>query len=92
MYCLEGVDNGEQVDTIILPRDAKLNAHFEPDVLGGVMVIEADALRAVVPDAVDGIPYFQTEPQYAPFPIRAVPYHAWESCVDGDLIVWIRES
>jgi hypothetical protein len=92
VYCLEGVDNGESVDLIVLPRDAELSAHFEPDLLGGVVVIEADALRAVVPEMVDGVPYFQTEPQYTPLHIRAVPYYAWDNRDSGDLLVWIREN
>lgn len=92
VYCLEGVDNGEQVDTIVLPREAELKAHFEPDLLGGVVVIEADALRAVIPESVDGIPYYQTEPQYAHFHIRAIPYYAWDNRAEGDLLVWIREG
>src|SRR5690606_33047515 len=92
VYCLEGVDNGEQVDTIVLPREAELKAHFEPDLLGGVVVIEADALRAVIPESVDGIPYYQTEPQYAHFHIRAIPYYAWDNRTEGDLLVWIREG
>ena len=39
VYCLEGVDNDGQVRNLALPRDAKLSASFEKDLLRGVEVV-----------------------------------------------------
>ncbi len=47
VYCLEEVDNQiSNLSCISIPRHSELSAHFDPDLLGGVMVItgEAEAL------------------------------------------------
>ena len=43
VYCLEGVDNGGQVRNLVLPKDAKLTAEFDKDLLGGVVVVKGEA-------------------------------------------------
>jgi DUF1680 family protein len=43
VYCLEGVDNDGRVRNLALPRDAKLTAEFDKDLLGGVMVVKGEA-------------------------------------------------
>src|SRR2546430_14805374 len=43
VYCVEGADN-EAVRNLVLPKDAKLESHFEKDLLGGVQVIDGTGL------------------------------------------------
>ncbi|MCD6303135.1 MAG: glycoside hydrolase family 127 protein, partial [Anaerolineae bacterium] len=45
VYCLEEVDNGGNLASIVLPRDVPLEARWSPDVAGGVMTVHAQALR-----------------------------------------------
>lgn len=42
VYCAEGVDNHAKVLELVLPDDAKLRARFRPDLLNGVVAIEAE--------------------------------------------------
>ena len=43
VYCFEAVDNGGQIETIVLPRDPKFTVESRPDLLGGVTVIKGIA-------------------------------------------------
>ena len=43
VYCAEGADNTGKVLDLVLPDDAKLRSKFRPDLLNGVVVIEAES-------------------------------------------------
>ena len=45
IYCAEGIDNGGQARTLVLPADAELVAEHRKDLLGGITVILRRALR-----------------------------------------------
>jgi DUF1680 family protein len=84
VYCVEGADN-EAVRNLVLPKDAKLESHFEKDLLGDVAVIEGRGL------AVTG----RTEddkPVTKPVRFRAVPYSTWDNRTPGPMAVWLPET
>jgi uncharacterized protein len=95
VYCLEGVDNGGTLDELALPRSATLEARFEPDLLGGVMTIQGEALRLVLsahaPSSRHASLYENEPPVYMNVPFKAVPYFTWDNRQEGDIAVWIRE-
>jgi uncharacterized protein len=66
VYCLEGVDNGGNARNLVLPRDAKLSASFDNDLLGGIVTVRGEALAVSINDA------NQRVSQAVNF--RAVPY------------------
>ncbi len=88
VYCLEEVDNGGDLDSLVVPASGELSARFDPETLGGVAVIEGAALRAQPqPD----------DPLYSCSPVtlraarlRAVPYFAWGNRGVGDMLVWLH--
>ncbi|HET6881957.1 MAG TPA: beta-L-arabinofuranosidase domain-containing protein [Pirellulales bacterium] len=93
VYCLEGVDNDGQVRNLVLPREAKLDASFEPDLLGGVTVVHGEGLRVFGEDDrgtadAAGNGRFATEK----VKFRAVPYFAWDNRAPGQMVVWLPES
>jgi DUF1680 family protein len=91
VYCLEGVDNGPGLNRIRLPPEAVVEARFEPDLLGGVVVLEADAQVERTDDWGDTL--YRTEPPVlGRTRIRAVPYYAWDNREAGEMLVWIREG
>ncbi|MNJ56116.1 Non-reducing end beta-L-arabinofuranosidase [compost metagenome] len=45
VYCLEQADNGANLHELVLPADAKLEANFEANLLGGIVVVTAEGLR-----------------------------------------------
>src|SRR5207237_5700779 len=44
VYCVEQVDQATPVPQLRLPAGAALESHFEPGLLGGVVVVTAEAL------------------------------------------------
>jgi DUF1680 family protein len=83
VYCLEGVDNGGRVRNLCLPKEAKLSATFDKELLGGVTVVSGEALAV----SREG-----EKLATKPVAFRAVPYFAWDNREPGQMIVWIAET
>jgi DUF1680 family protein len=93
LFCLEEVDDGPTLDSILLPRDAPIAASFEADLLGGVVTLRATGSREGSDTADGSHPAYSTDaPALRDFTITAVPYFAWGNRTSGDMQVWIRES
>ena len=76
IYCLEGVDQPDvDLTRLMLPANSELHATHRPDLLGGVTVIEGQALA-------DGETLS---------PLTAIPYYAWQNRGKSAMTVWIRE-
>ncbi|MBT3345937.1 MAG: glycoside hydrolase family 127 protein [Gemmatimonadetes bacterium] len=92
VYCLEQVDNGTtSLASIGLPRGAGLHARHEPDLLGGITVVEATATNLVNEDWNDTELYRTHAPHAAACAIRAIPYAMWDNREPGQMLVWVRE-
>jgi len=90
VYCLDGVDNGGAVRNLALPREAKLEASFDPGRLGGVVVLRGQARRRA-PLEWSGILYQAVAPDQQ-VDIVAVPYYAWDNRQPGEMVVWLPET
>jgi DUF1680 family protein len=91
VYCLESPDlpEGVRVWDVRIPRDLKLTARFVPDLLGGVAILEGEALAAHEPPA-DGPLYRALSAEGPhPQPIRLIPYYAWANRGDPEMSVWL---
>jgi DUF1680 family protein/DNA-binding LacI/PurR family transcriptional regulator len=93
VYCLEEADNGSNLDSVLLPRDAPIEASDEPDLLGGVVVLRARGLREGSDEAEDrDSAYSNRALPVHDVDLLAVPYFAWDNRLTGDMLVWIRET
>ena len=89
VYCLEQADNPVPLNRIVLPPHTEFKAEFKPDVLNGVVVIEADALLIDDSDWEKSL-YRAGAVKAKPFRITAIPYYAWDHRQPGEMRVWIR--
>ncbi len=87
VFCLEEVDNGKDLASLVLPEDTELSATFDPELLGGVVVILGEALRE---DTQSFGLYGFTKPKRERVTIKAIPYYAWSNRGAGEMTVWIR--
>ncbi len=93
VYCVEEVDHPEaDVYQLGLARDSKFAVRHEPELLGGVAVLEAEG---VVLNG-DRIELYREEPFASPgvagrTDLRAIPYHVWANRGAGAMRVWIPE-
>ncbi|MFI5355979.1 MAG: glycoside hydrolase family 127 protein [Opitutales bacterium] len=89
VFCLEQTDNGGQLGLLGLPKTSALTARFDPELLGGAVVIEGAAQR--LQPANEEL-YSTATPAVAPARLKAVPYCLWNNRGEGEMRVWIRES
>ncbi|WP_161880592.1 glycoside hydrolase family 127 protein [Deinococcus alpinitundrae] len=94
LYALEGVDHpGTPLDDLVLPPDAELSVHSAPELLGSVLVLEAEAQCSPRTDGdLYGPDASDKRPVSGNVRLRAVPYYAWANREPGQLRVWIREA
>ncbi|MCL6442588.1 MAG: glycoside hydrolase family 127 protein [Alicyclobacillus sp.] len=91
VYCLEGVDNGEDLDALVLPRNVDLHPEYEPNHLGGIVSVRGNAY--IMDCSSWGHNLYRTEPTgYRQHPIKAVPFCVWDNRDAGEMLVWIREG
>jgi DUF1680 family protein len=77
VYCLEAADQPDvNLTRLILPRAAEMTAKHRNDLLGGITVLEGEALA-------DGS---------KPVKVTAIPYYAWQNRSKGAMTVWIQEK
>jgi DUF1680 family protein len=79
VYCAEEVDNGPDLAALSVPRDSKFEARFDPNFLGGCVVVEAEADRTFPGKTL----YSSDPPATKRVRIRAVPYALWANRGEG---------
>ena len=92
IYCLEQVDNpGCDVwDLAIIPGE--LRAEYEPELLGGIVVVRGRALALDVSDWRGRLyaPLSEVKVRTREVTFTAIPYYAWANREPGPMIVWVR--
>ncbi len=89
VYCLEGCDNPFGARRVELSDDARFTARFDAALLGGVVVIEGDALLPDE-DAWSETLYAIAPPAPSRYvSLRAVPYCTWDNRDPGEMVVWL---
>lgn len=91
IYCLEGADNEEGLGEYILPQSSHLTAHFDPSLLGGVMIVEGKAIKRDPRDW-ENVAYRTQADSYHDVKLTAIPYYSWANRGKHEMIVWIREK
>jgi DUF1680 family protein len=94
VYCLEEVDNGDNLANVIIPPDAKISTSYEPALFDGVSVIHVDGQRAEAAGWKGGLYQSKAVQQLkrTPAALKAIPYAFWANRNPGEMRVWIRES
>ncbi len=91
VYCLEEVDNGENLADIVLPDDAPLSIGYEESPFARVPVITARGRRRD-PAEWQGVLYAPLGEAYYDIPILAIPYAWWANRQPGEMLVWINRA
>lgn len=87
VYCVEEVDNGANLQCLHL--GAKLQGHYDPELLHGVYVLTTAGQRRVIDSA--GPLYRKAQlGKYEPQSIKLIPYYAWCNRAEGEMRVWLN--
>ena len=91
VYCLEspGLPKGVRVGDVVIPADAELSSHFEPNLLGGVTVIEATALVKPAGDWSGKLYRPLDREREREIHVRFIPYFAWSNRGPSEMSVWV---
>ena len=89
VYCLEEVDNGKDLNAIMLPKDAELTAVKKTMYGQRVPVISARAKRL---EPVDDELYEKEAGKELLHVLTAIPYFMWANREEGEMITWVREG
>lgn len=87
VYCFEGIDNENDVLSLLLDESGKLSVGgFDEKFLGGTVTISAEAYRTITDDSL----YFYERPKYLKTIAKAVPYYTWSNRGENQMRVWMR--
>ncbi|TGQ63904.1 glycoside hydrolase family 127 protein [Mesorhizobium sp. M00.F.Ca.ET.186.01.1.1] len=91
IYCVEASDHDGRLHRLTLPREASIEAHEEPGLLGGVVTLSAKARVDAGDGWQDGL--YRTEPPSSvDARLTAIPYFAWDNREPGEMLVWLRDG
>ena len=82
VYCFEQVDNEGKAMNIVIPDTVSFKASSRPDLLNGIVVLEALAPVATVSS--DGLNICTASRK-----ISAIPYYCWANRGKGQMQVWL---
>ena len=89
IYCLEEEDQTEQLSSVSLSPDAKMDTVSSfPGLPQEIVCLSMEGTADLSPDS----QYSADPPKRIPCRLKAIPYYAWANRSPGNMIVWIRES
>ncbi|WP_095200462.1 glycoside hydrolase family 127 protein [Mesorhizobium carmichaelinearum] len=91
IYCVEASDNDSRLHRLTLPRNAGIEAHEAPELLGGVVTLSATARADAGDGWQDGL-YRSEPPASVETRLTAIPYFAWDNREPGEMLVWLRDG
>jgi DUF1680 family protein len=93
VYCLEEADNSSPLASLSLSAKPILSEHYEPDLLGGAVVIELDGHMLEDTGAWSSGKLYQpiqSQDHQKPIRLKAIPYYLWGNRQQGEMSVWLR--
>jgi len=91
VYCAEAVDlpKGVSLWDVRLRCDATWTERHEPNLLGGVTVLETEALAAPEPESSGGLLRRVPKGAARPIHLKLIPYYAWNNRDETEMTVWL---
>jgi uncharacterized protein len=90
VYCLEQVDNGPELDRLIIPVEEKFRSAEAEELLDGIVSLRGRAVRER-PVEREGL-YSDQPPETESVDITAIPYYAWANRGAGEMQIWMRSE
>jgi len=91
VYCLEEADNDDRLHQLLLSSDSEGSCHYEPEMLGGMQMIEMPAYRISNQNWGDELYQPGAKEELTAATARFIPYFAWANRGIGEMRVWVRE-
>ncbi|WP_040207275.1 glycoside hydrolase family 127 protein [Neobacillus jeddahensis] len=93
IYCLEEVDNGENLHLIRIPKNRPFSYRFDNTLFGGVGIIEVNAEKRLVQKEWDNQLYsMDLDEEYEDKKVTFIPYFCWANRSPGEMLVWAAKE
>ena len=89
VYCMEEVDNPDDFADLTLAENVTLTATSRPDLLDGIIVIDARSSSAGTSGTGSPLPTSATTTNLSGTTLHFIPYYAWDNRAPGRMKVWI---
>jgi len=87
VYCLEEIDNGDNLSAVYLDPNNKLTEKWDSNILGGTRIIKCDAWKLIAP-GFETSDSTKLKPEKTAKSLTFVPYGSWGNRKPGEMIVW----
>lgn len=91
VYCLEEVDNGDNLASIYIDTKIPLIEEWKEDLLGGITVVKALGKKINQGDWKSDELYAEHPLSFQEVSVTAVPYCYWGNRITGEMLVWLKE-
>lgn len=93
VYCLEQADNGDNLHQLALQAGGKLQTRHQDHLLGGIMTVNAEAVRftAAADNLNDRLYLHDAVYTAETVEVTFIPYYAWANRGLGEMSVWVNE-
>ena len=89
VYCFEGIDNGENIQALRLPKEMQAEAYLcKEGILQGNVLLKIDGYRMVSSEEL----YSEERPRKESTTLTAIPYYAWANRGESQMRVWMLEE
>lgn len=93
VYCLEEVDNGEDLNLVYLKDDTITENRIQDSDLGDIIILETKGYKEVIKEEwKDSLYRKEDKKEYTEVPLKFVPYHTWANRSLGEMKVWINQK
>ena len=91
VYCLEEADNGDQLQEIYLKEEPEFKETYEPELLKGVVTIQAKGKRVSREGwEKESLYRTYTGKKFEDADLKFIPYYALTNRAPGEMTVWVR--
>ncbi|PHV69627.1 glycosyhydrolase [Sporanaerobium hydrogeniformans] len=90
VYCLEEVDNGEYLSSIVVDTSKEIEEEYDPSLLNGLLCAKLKG-KKIDYSEVKPVLYDEGKPQYIEQTFKAIPYCSWNNRGKGEMLVWMKE-
>jgi DUF1680 family protein len=91
VYCVEAVDNGEDLNAIVLPRELPAAEATVLKELNDAVAMDVAVEREETENW--GKALYRREPaERRSAKVRFVPYHLWDNRAPGEMLVWVQSD
>ncbi|MCL2016923.1 MAG: glycoside hydrolase family 127 protein [Defluviitaleaceae bacterium] len=89
VYCLEEVDNGDNLHHIALPANATFTHHHDKDFYCGAVTLQTTA-KKLQPTGTQSLYQKSHPPKYTNVTTKWIPYYLWANREPGEMCCWVR--